>query len=350
MKTQQVNITLKSGQKFTKHEPATLSYYMAFASKADFLFYDVGLYEPLALSPYDEVTFDIIPSVGDSIKFVGYLYNKKNLGKANTVRLHFVSKYFKGMLSMEPLYGKGKLSDIASAFYTKAGVLSVVADPSDITVDSILFPRTARIDDAISYLINRATAPTDSYLVSTIIGDTAYIRNIKKGKEDIKATAQTEEARTSGGGSVKAGGLYYIPTQVKDDRFRVDAMGGLKLSVFSDAANVDPQSFSSKGTNEVTNNLFYGLTDKLLVKAKGRVAQLTSYYTSYTALLSVLGSVPLLGSNLIVDKNDITSSSTWFKTLDEGKYFINSQAIFIDFKESYPKTQIGVQMVDDQLV
>jgi hypothetical protein len=348
MKTQQVNITLKSGQKFTKHEPATLSYYMAFSNRADFLFYDIGLYEPLVLSPYDEVTFEIIPSAGASIKFVGYLYNKKNLGKANAVRLHFVSKYFKGMLSMEPLYGKGNLSDIASAFYTKAGITAVDADSSDITFDNLLFPRTACIDDAISYLMHRATAPTDSYLVSTIIGDTAYIRNIKNGKEDIKATAQTEEARPSGGGTVKSGGLYYIPVQVNDDRLRVDAKGGLKLSVSSDAANVDAQSFSSKGTNEITNNLFYGLSNKALVRAKGRVQQLTSYYTSYTALLSVLGSVPLIGSNLIVDKNDITSSSTWFKTLDEGKYFINSQALFIDFKQSYPKTQIGVQMIDDK--
>jgi len=341
-----VDITLASGNKFTQHEPSKLEYYMSFSSKADFLIYEIGLYDVFSLSPYDEVTFSILPSVGQAVTFKGYLYSKENVGRANRVRLHFVSKYFKSLSSMEPLFGKGNLVDIAASLYSRTGVKQVIADTTNSAVDSIMFPRTTRLDDAIGYLLNRATTPEGSYLLGTIVGDFAFIRDIKKGKEDIKGTPTQNSDGTTG----YVNGLYYIPMQVHDNRLKVDAEGGLSMTVVSDASNADKIVFSSAGSNKIINQMFYGISDNLLFKAAARIVQLKTYYSAYTAVLSVIGNIPLMGSNLIVDAADFASSNTWFRTLDTGKYFINSQALFIDFKQSYPKTQIGIQLIDDKVL
>lgn len=333
-----VKITINGKDSFTKHEPGKLEYYMAYANKTDFLSYEIGLYEPLNLDPKAEVKFTMTPNVGDALEFTGVLYTKKSIGKENNVRLIFVNRYFQKLMSVEPLFGKGLTSEIIASFYRKTGVPNVTKDDSTTSVDNIIFPRTTRVDEAITYLLNRSTAANDSYLLGTIIGETAYIRSVKKGIRDIK-----------GGPGENDGGLYYQPVRVRDDRRRVDIMGGINMSMSSDADDVDTQSFSSAGTNVVKNKMFYGITDKGLAKARARVKQLKIYYGSYSAILSCIGWIPLIGANLVVDDKDVATGKNWFQYLDRGKYFINSQVLQMNFKENTPKTMFTVQLIDDKV-
>lgn len=327
-------ITTSKGE-FAKHEPSVIDYYTGFAAKADFLVFEAGMYDRLNLPPDAEVTFKITPTVGDPLTFVGQLYAVERTEKVNTYRMHFVSRYFKKLMSAEPLFGKGKTTEIAEAFYRQAGVPQVHRDSdSDMTLDNIVFPRTTRLDQAITYLLNRSPTVAGGFVVGTVVGDAAYLRDIRAGQVDHT-------------------GLYYQVLRVKDERRRVDVMGGLKMDMGSDSEDVPATTATkpSKAGSETKNRVLYTIDNTALAQARLRVKQARMYYGSYSATVGIIGWSHLLGSNIVVNSQDVfegganENPGAWMPQLDVGKYFVYAQAFHMDFKQSYPKSQCALMLV-----
>lgn len=319
-----VSVSIVGGKEFVSHQPLRLTYFIAFKAVADFMLYDVGLYDDMNLLPEDEVVFDITTELGDPVKFTGVLYSMETLGQAGRYRLHFVSKYFRSLMSTEALYGGGLVSDVIGSFYAKAGVAKITKDDSDVSVDSIIFPQGTRTDGAILFLLNRATAANDSYLVGTVVGESAYVRDIKKGNE--------------------VRGFSYTPIKVVDNRKKIDIMGGIRMSVASDAEELGLQEATSKGDNKTKVDKFYGITNAALAAAYVKARQRHIYYQGYIAHIASMGWVPLLGSRIIVDKDTI-DDKRWYRSIIRGQYFVNSQMLSIDFSRSLSKSTIGMQLV-----
>lgn len=322
-----VEISLSSGREFVKHDPGVLDYFIDFGNKADFLTYEAGLYDRLDVRNNEEVTFRIKPAIGDSMTFVGRLYRAERTKKSNVWKMSFVSKYYPGLMGMIPLYGSGKTSDIIGSFYSKAGVPRLSKQASDVTVDNLVFPRTTRVDQAITYLLNRSTTAAGGFLVGTVVGDLAIICDIKAGVEDVE-------------------GLYYQAMRIKDDRRRVDILGGLKVELANDSEQVDPVTSTQRGLAEVENRNMYAITDQGLARAWLKAKQARLYYGGYVAEISLVGWFSLLGRNIVVSGGgDIFENDSWIPQLDRGKYFVNSQVLHMDMKDSYPKMRCGVQLV-----
>jgi hypothetical protein len=320
-------VSLSSGAAFPEHSPRHLLYTMSFQNHADYLILEAGFWEPLNIKPNDEVIFDITPTSGDKFKFVGLLYDVKPGADQRNLRLTFISKYYMKLMSMPPLFGKGNAVDIAKAFYAKAGVPILNADTSNMSFDNIVLPRTATIADGLLYVLNRATTPNDSYLAYTLIGDTAYIRDIKKPRTPYKE-------------------LQYTISAVKDNRKKIDVDGGLSTTVFSDAEEGRSDFIKLPGQSIVQTNDFYTVDDYAVSKARSSVQQAKVYYTNYVAYLSFPGFVPLMANFYQIGPKDIYYDLPMnMPFLMAGKYFCSVESLHVDFNRQMEVSQCALQYV-----
>ncbi len=323
-----LKLTRSSGVDFPANQPIKITYYMSFGNIVDFLIYEAEFYEDLTFNPDEEVIFDVAPNEGGAIKFTGVLYNTEIITKTEHLKLFFTSKFFKKMASAPPLFGSGNVSDIIESFYRKTGVPIVDKDRSDITLNNFLAPRTTTVDAAIQYLLNRAVA-SDAHLLGTIVGDTAYIRSVKKGREQVS-------------------GLLYTVVSIKDNRKRVDALGGLKLNTLTDKKDESKITQQVQGTSEIEVNRFFGVSDKNNNRARSKVQQLKVFFNNYTAVLTMPGWIPLWGSNIVVNDDDVLNQVALRSTsLLRGKYFVANQVLTTDYSKNLETTDIGVQLVEE---
>jgi hypothetical protein len=331
----ELKITLKSGSKFPSQMPLELNYFMSFQTKTDYLIMDTMLYDTMNFVPDEEFTFEISPSSGMAIKFVGVFYNAKKLSdNVAHLRMTFVSKYYLGLMSSVPLYGGGNVADIIETFYRKANVPQVKKDRSTVSFDTILLPRTTTVNSGIAYLLEHAVATggaQDAYLVSTVVQDTAYIRSVKNGEKDIE-------------------NMYYTIDSVQDNRRKIDIFGGLKMKMLNDSKDANALTQTLPGDNKVERNVFYAISDKVHNRAKARVTQARAYYSRCLATITMLGWIPLFGSNLVVKNNDkdmYQSIPVEFKSLMQGKYFCNTQCLNADMRSSKELSICNIQLVED---
>lgn len=325
-----VDVTLSSGRELTRHEPGMLEYCLGFSNVTDYIVYEIGAYERLDIRPGEKVIFKIQPSVGEVVRFTGIPYAMERKGKANQWRLVFVSEYWKGLMSMAPTYGKGSMTSIAATVYSAAGVPKVVKDETNTSVDQIAFPANTRRTKALTYLLNRAPTSKGGFIMGTVVGDVANLIDVKNGREDIT-------------------GVHYEVVRIRDARKRVDAMGGLFAELASDSEDVPNSKSTNPGTNEISVKQTYNISDPKLAEALLKVRQARAYYSGYLATIGVLGWIPMLGRNLKIAEGDVYRDLSWMNQLDDGRYFVHSQVLHLDFKKSLTSMQCGLMLVDDKV-
>ena len=322
-----VVITRSSGLPFPKHQPVKLSYTAGYAQGADTLTYECGIFDKSDFDAKEEFTFEVTPGTGDKINFTGVLFDFPETADNRVRSLNFVSKYTIGLHSYLPLYGQGNLSNVLKACYRAADVLKTDIVPCDRDYDAVCFPRTMTTQEAITYLERMALVDGNSYVATTIINDTAYGRNVCKGKQQIS-------------------GVYYIIEEIRDSRKYIDLGGGLSVDALSDSIKLNKTSFTMKGTSLVVGKAFHTYESVIANKARTRVAQLKQYFKNYIARISQPGFQLTVGNNFVVDENDLYSKSDQArKQLLRGTYFIMAQELSVDFSRSMENTASVLQKV-----
>ncbi len=307
-----------------------VDYYMAFNNIADCLVMEVVLYEKIRNTSATVYKIDIQPTKGNAFTFSGNLYYTEQLTSPLHLRLYFVSQYYKNLVSAIPLFGKGVVTDIIKSLYGKASVPTVdISRKAENSLDNVLFPRTTRMTDAIQYLLNRIQVG-EGYFLSTVIQDVAYIRNIMDGKKQLT-------------------NFYYTISDIRDNRKRVDVLGGIKAGVLSDSIDARQKNLPKfKGSDEVDSKVFYDVPDYALDMARARVSQSKVYYTNYQATIGFVGWVPFIGQAMVVDDTDMYAKARIpGQGLIRGQYFCSAQVLSANVSENLEQSQCLLQLVKE---
>lgn len=322
-----LKITTRSNKEFAAYAPASLQYTMSFRMKADFLTYDALFAEPLKYEPDEEYTLEVTPTNGTGFKFTGILYEvKQDATNPMRKRLYFVSKYLLGLQSTPAMYGGGLSTDIMSSLYSQIGVPRVEKQDGDVNFESLLFPRTTTVDEALTYLLNRATIQP-RYFESTIIQDAAYVRDVTNAAKSIT-------------------GNTYVIRSVMDKRKKVDAEGGLLLTMRSDVTDINDIEIKQDGTAQIEQTRFVQSSNKQKDRAFVNIKQQRSYYNSYGATITFPEWQVYIGRDLRIDANDpYQNTPTPVKALERGRYFVNTQILDVDFTRGTTQNTCNVQWV-----
>lgn len=326
-----IDITLASSKPFPQVQPLRVSYIMSFNMTCDYLTYEAAFYEYWNFLPNEVYTITITPRAGNPFTFTGILHNVDVLSEARHQRLHFMSKHYLDLEQMTPLFGKGKTSDIIKSFYAKMGLTVSSATIDDSTLSSsFCFPRNYDVRQAITYLIQRSVTKDNGLMRTTVIGETGYVRSNLNGKQDLD-------------------GIFYTVSSIQDKRKEIDIDGGLTITLIGDSAKQNKIDLNMPGTSETLQNEFYSYTDTTMNKALAQHYQLEKFYSNYTAVVGTPGCLPMVGSNFIIGSKDLNNGQVTgnqnFERILNGKYFIHTQEVIVDFTKSYETSILGMELV-----
>lgn len=329
----QVNIDCKVRKAFPAHKPISLNYWVGFDYITDMLVYEVVFVEEPAFSPEEELTFTVIGESGAPFEFTGVIYSAiihENAVVHQTLKI--VSKYYKALKSSAAMYGKGNAADVMKSFYAKAGVSNIITQDQSLTdFDTLCLEKDMDIWEGLTYVKSRAVGDDNGYMVSLLVGDDAYIKNIKGKNKNIGSLG------------------FYKVQKIFDERQSVDIHGGLAIGNVSDV-EVDGQSTIKTKTSATVNNFnFYSYANPLIGKQLATVAQSIKYYNHYKAVVSMPFWAALIGRECTVDSNDVlaTGASAGLSSLMPGTYFIFNQLLSVNFVEAREKSTIMMKLTKD---
>jgi hypothetical protein len=314
--------------------PITLDYFISFEAITDFAILKTALFGDVnTIGKEAAIELKVEPDNGINTEFEGVIYDMEYI-EHDVYKIYIVSKAMKGMMSTEPLYGKGNAINIIKNFYSKAGVKKADVTVSTTSFDNLLFPRTTTIIEALQYILARTVVAgkkggTKTHCIAAIINGEVLLRGINDKRNDI-ITDQ-----------------YLVYNNVIDRRKAVDIKGGLKVGILDDKTDSKEQKRQFPGDSEVVTKRFYSTSDESLNADRANVRQSKTYFNNYMVEATLPFWEIRLGKNIEIKKDNPFNNQVGKKKIIAGLYFVTTQVLMMNFGEKTQHSACRLKLVEE---
>lgn len=315
---------------FPLHRSVEFEYHAGYDFVTDMINYEVMLLEEPAFNPLEEYTFKVT-SDAMAFEFVGILYKVTTHNSSTHVTLTFMNRHYAQMFSCVPLYGKGNASDIIKSFYAKAGFKTgniFVQDQSLTNIESLILEKDIDIAEGISYVKARAVCAAKGYLVSAVIGEDCYIKNLTGKNTNLGDPA-----------------VYHVMS-IADERQSIVIAGSNAIGVLTNADKAKPSSITTKNNAVANNYLFYQYTNPDIATQFATVAQRRLFYHGYRVTLKMPYWGAFIGREFTVSKDNVLAESTHTEIF-AGTYFVFNQVFHYQFKSNIAHCELLAKLTKD---